>query len=142
MSAKVRSVIIAFCSCASKFSMRQLIRTFLWLGGLALGLQSAWGFALIGPLAGASGGLSWQVTTIGYGLVGDLGGPHYIGEEYRRTTPVMYYACDASFLDYFGSGGANAIDQTFDILNGVMTNGVDSYDYTGLPAPTCSHLIP
>jgi len=110
--------------------MRQLIRTFLWLGGLALGLQSAWGFALLGPLAAQPGGESWQIQTIGYGLTGDVGGPRNIGEEYRHTTPVMYYACDASFLDYFGSDGTNAIDQAFDVLNGVMTNGVDSYDYT------------
>jgi hypothetical protein len=97
---------------------------------LALGLQTAWGFSLIGPLSASPGGQAWQIPTIGYGLAGDLGTPRNLAEEYRRTTPVMYYACDASFLDYFGSNGAVAIDQTFNILNGVLTNGVDSYDYT------------
>jgi len=106
------------------------MKYFSWIGCLALGLQTAWGFSLIGPLSGSPGGQAWQVPTIGYGLPGDLGTPRNLAEEYRRTTPVMFYACDASFLDYFGSNGAVAIDQSFNLLNGVLTNGVDSYDYS------------
>ncbi len=101
-----------------------------WIGCLALGLQTAWGFSLIGPLSGSPGGQPWQISTIGYQIDGDLGTPRNLGEEYRRTTPVMYYACDAAFLDYFGSNGAVAVDQTFGILNSVLTNGVDSYNYS------------
>ena len=106
------------------------MKYFSWIGCLALGLQTAWGFSLIGPLSGSPGGQAWEVPTIGYGLPGDLGTPRNLAEEYRRTTPVMFYACDASFLDYFGSNGAVAIDQSFNLLNGVLTNGVDSYDYS------------
>ena len=37
-------------------------------------------------------------------------GRRILGEEYRRNTPVMYYAYDANFLDYLwlerrGGGG-------------------------------------
>jgi hypothetical protein len=115
---------------------------------LAVGVQSAWGFSLLGPLA--NGGDSWQTATIGYGLpyteyfapggpvnLGDIGGPKNIAEGYRRNTPVIYYTYDANFLNYFGSNGAAASDSAFAIMNQAfttnpvtgqyLTNGVDSY---------------
>jgi hypothetical protein len=142
MSGAVRRVITASCSCANKMCMRQLIKSFLWVGLLALGLQGAWAFSLGGPIGNnpnpitADGvqGDAWQQPVIGYGLPGDLNAPKNLGEEYRRNIPVMYYACNANFLDYFGSNGVAAVDGAFAILNNVftnnptgMTNGLDGY---------------
>lgn len=52
--------------------------------------------------------------------------PKNLGEEYRRNAQVYYYACDASFLNFFGTDGSTAIDQAFVILNSSLTN-VDGY---------------
>jgi len=79
-------------------------------------------------------GDSWQQGVIGYGIRGDEVAPKQIGQEFRRNLPVMYYACDASYLNYFGSNGISAVDNAFTILNNVftnnptgMTNGLDGY---------------
>jgi hypothetical protein len=142
MSGAARRVITASCSCANKMSMRQMIKSFLWVGLLALGLQGAWAYSLGGPIgnnpnpSGGAGiqGDAWQQPVIGYGLPGDINAPKNLGEEYRRNVPLMYYACDANFLDYFGSNGVAAVDGAFAILNNVftnnptgMTNGLDGY---------------
>src|SRR5262249_50604663 len=55
----------------------------------------------------------------------DIGAPKNLGEEYRWNTPVLYYAFDQSFLDYFGSNGVYAVEQALGILN-ALTN-VSSY---------------
>ncbi len=107
-----------------------MIKSFLGIAFLVFGLQAAWGFALLGPLPGYPGlpsyfGDTWQTADIDYGPGGDVGGPKKIGEEYRRNTPVMYYAYDANFLGFFGSNGVAAVDSAFAVLNG-LTN-VDSY---------------
>lgn len=130
------------------FCMRQVIKKVLWIGLLSLGPQAAWAFSLIGPdnqYTGGTGALpanfgdSWQIQELGYNPIGLVNGgitplnvlyplaigPKNLGEEYRRNTPVLYYAANANFLDYFGSNGVVAIDQAFAILN-ALTN-VDSY---------------
>ena len=83
---------------------------------LVFGLESAFGFSLMGPPNQA-----WQVPEIAYNLPGDIGAPHNLGEEYRWNTPTIYYAFDQSFLDYFASNGVVAVDQAIGILNG-LTN--------------------
>ena len=111
----------------------QTVKRFWWMALLAAGVQPAWGFALLGPLA--NGGDSWQTASLGYGLayteflypggpvdLGDIGGPKNIGEEYRRNAPIIYYAYDANFLDYFGSNGVAAVDSAVAIVNLSMTN--------------------
>ncbi|HTY87864.1 MAG TPA: Ig domain-containing protein [Candidatus Acidoferrum sp.] len=114
--------------------MQQMIKRFLLIGSLIVGLPSAWGFALLGPVN--NGGDDWQATLIGYNPLslgsappylvdGLLTGPKNLGEEYRRNTPVMYYACNTSFLDYFGTNGLAAINAAFSVFNG-LTN-VDNY---------------
>ena len=122
--------------------MQRIIKFFLWMAFWAMGLQTTWGFALLGPLPPSLGGETWQVSTIGYGLaytesilnvgpggellwLGDVGGPHNIGEEYRRNVPVLYYAYDQNFSGFFGADGETAVDQAFAIMNS-LTN-VDSY---------------
>ena len=48
-----------------------MIKSFLCVGGLALGLQTAWGYALLGPNPGvlAGSGDAWQTLEIGYDLL-------------------------------------------------------------------------
>ena len=134
--------------------MRQTIKKLLWAVGLVFSLQSVWAFSLLGPSDGYPGlpatfGDAWEVPLIGYNplLLGAAPpfftdplqvGPKNLGEEYRRNTPVMYYASDANFLDYFGSNGLVALDGAFAILNQVFTNtpavaanGIDAFS-TGL----------
>ena len=112
--------------------MFQLIKKILWILVLAFGLQTSWAFSLLGPDGTAPGvpagfGDSWEATVIGFGgpdstLDISPWGPKNIGEAYRRNTPVMYYACDANFLDFFGASGSDAIDQAFAIVSDTLTN--------------------
>ncbi len=131
--------------------MRQTIKKLLWIVGLAFSLQSVWAFSLLGPDAQYPGlpatfGDNWEATVNGYNPLTTGGappfftdglqvGPKNLGEEYRRNTPVMYYAANANFFDYFGSNGVVALDNAFALLNNAFTNengtylpnGVDSY---------------
>jgi hypothetical protein len=100
-----------------------MIKRILWMLLLVLAAQTSWAYSLGGPIG--NGGDAWQVPIIGYGLGGDLNAPKNLGEEYRRNTPVMYYAYNANFLDYFGPEGTNAVDSAFAVLNS-LTN-VDKY---------------
>jgi Putative Ig domain len=147
LSARVQVVIIVWCSCASEICMQQMIKSFLCVGGLLIGLQSAWGFALLGPIANG-GDQPWQLQEIGYGVDGDNGAPKNIGEEYRRNTPVLYYTYDQNFLDYFGSNGVAAVDSAFAILNNAftnnptgVTNGLDGYSASLSEFPQESQTI-
>jgi hypothetical protein len=119
------------------------MKTILLVSVVSLGLlQSAGAYSLGGPIGNnpkPNGGAivegdAWQQPVIGYGLGGDEVAPKNLGEEYRRNLPVMYYSCDANFLDYFGANGKQAIDQAFVILNAAFTNnptgtshGLDGY---------------
>ena len=101
--------------------MLRLLKIILWVGLLAIGLQSARAFSLAGPVG--NGGDSWQIIIIGYGPPRDAVAPKNLGEEYRWNIPVLNYAYDQNFLDYFGSNGVAAVDQAFAILNNTFTNG-------------------
>src|ERR1017187_7866660 len=143
MSGAVRWVTTASCSCVNEICMRQMIKKVLWIAGLVFGLQTVWAFSLLGPVG--NGGDAWQLPLIGYNPLAQaaappffidslLAGPKNLGEEYRRNTPVMYYAANADFLDYFGSNGVAALDDAYAILNNVFTNtpavaanGLDAY---------------
>lgn len=78
---------------------------FAWL------TASASAFSLLGPYA------PWQVTAIGYQLPGEIGGPMNLGEGFRWNVPLITYACDASFINYFGPEGVKAIDEAMDVFN-------------------------
>ena len=54
---------------------------------------------------------------LGYHQPDDIGGPMNLGEEYRRTVPVVTYGFDPSFLDYFGQPGVDTIEQAIQTLN-------------------------
>lgn len=101
--------------------MLRLLKRVAWLGVLAAGLPSAQAFSTGGPYE------TWQVLDLGYNIPerGDVMGPMNIGEDYRRNIPILYYAFDENFLDYFGSNGVWAVDQAFAILNNLKP--VSSY---------------
>ena len=89
-------------------------------------LRSASAFTLMGPTE------TWQVGDIGYNgpviwVYNGVESPHNLGEEFRWNIPVMYYAIDQSFSDYFGAKGEAEIDAAFAMFNGVMSNGVSSW---------------
>ena len=106
-----------------------------------MGLVSAvavHGFSLMGP-SGDDGNVvkEWQVPRIGY-LDGYLGGPMNIGEFYRVNVPVVTYAYDSSFLNYFGTNGVAAIETIMKFMNDLppmssITNDGVNFFINGLP---------
>src|SRR5690349_19225733 len=108
------------------FSMLRFLKQTVWLAGLVAACQSAFGFALLGPVPSTANPQdSFEVPDIGYALPGDVGTPKDIHEEYRRNTPVIYYAFDESFFRYFGQNGMAEVDKAMAIYNSI-TN-VTSY---------------
>jgi hypothetical protein len=103
------------------------------LGVLVAGLPSALAFSTGGPIA--NGGDAWQVLDLSYNLAarGDVLAPKNIGEDYRRNIPVLYYAFDENFLDYFGSNGVWAVDQAFAIMNNLKRVSEYSADLSEVP---------
>ena len=75
------------------------------------GTQIADAFSLLGPDE------SWMTTTNGFQMVGDVGGPMPIGEGYRWNVPVVTYAFDPSFENFFGSNGVAAVQSAMQVLN-------------------------
>ncbi len=109
---------------------------------LAAGLQSSWGFSLLGPQG--NGGDAWQTGVIGYGYaymdnampggpiyLGDIGAPKDMFEEFRRNVPIIYYSYDANFWTYFHSNGVAAVDSAMNVINS-LTN-VDKLDPNAFP---------
>ena len=84
---------------------------------LAVTAWSACAFTLIGPFAVDDTGTVWQIGGLGYDLAGDIGGPLALSEGYRWNIPIINYAFDQSFLDYFGSNGVVAVEKAIRILN-------------------------
>ncbi|EEF62035.1 hypothetical protein [Pedosphaera parvula] len=77
---------------------------------LSLSLVHAPAFSLLGPFA------PWMDPVESY-HDGTIGGPMNLGEEYRWNVPVVTYAYDQSFVQYFGSNGVAAVDSAMKILN-------------------------
>src|SRR5215472_4380956 len=112
--------------------MLRLLKNSLWVALLLGGArQSAFGFALGGPI-----NEPYQVPTIGYNLPGDINAPKNLGEEYRRNTPVLYYACDGNFWNYFGSNGVAAVDSAFAAFNNLTNASSWSSDLSEVPYNT------
>lgn len=78
---------------------------------LALSVAQVEAFSLLGPYA------SWMTPNLGYQQPDDIGGPMDINEGYRWNVPVVTYAFDQSFLDYFGSNGVAAVEQAIGVIN-------------------------
>jgi hypothetical protein len=109
--------------------MLRLLKRVAWLGVLAAGLPAAQAFSLLGPPTAEA----WQVHDLGYQLLIDIGGPMNIGEDYRRNTPVLYYALDETFVGFFGSNGVWAVDQAFNIMNSLTNVSSYSADLSEIP---------
>ena len=102
----------------------------LLLGGVRL----AGAFALLGPFNEA-----YQIGALGYGeplYTGELGGPKNIGEEYRWNLPVLYYAYDQSFLNYFGSNGVVEVEKAMAFFNNLTNVSSYSADLSEVPLET------
>jgi hypothetical protein len=114
--------------------MLRFFRIFGLAAALAFGLQGAHAFSLLGPI----GADTWQTTEIGFFITPprftvDVGGPKNLGEEFRRNTPVLYYACDANFLDFFGSNGLAEVDKAFAVYNTLTNVSLYSPDLSEIP---------
>lgn len=109
--------------------MLRLLKRVAWLGMLVAGLPAAHAFSLLGP----TNAEPWQVHDLGYQLLQDIGGPMNIGEDYRRNTPVLYYAFDETFLDFFGAYGVAEVDKAFAILNNLTNVSSYSADLSEIP---------
>src|SRR5687767_14537674 len=73
---------------------------------------STFGFALLGPFEG------WQHSGLGYNVSGEeIGGVKNLAEEYRWNVPVITYAVDRAFVDFFGQAWVEAVQEAFGILN-------------------------
>jgi hypothetical protein len=84
---------------------------------LALGLVlQASAFSMLGPYATDSGFL-WQTGPLGYQQVGDIGGPMNIAQGYRFNVHNLYYAFDPTFLQFFGTRGAEEVEKAIKVLN-------------------------
>jgi hypothetical protein len=75
--------------------------------------------------------------TNGFQLVGDIGGPMNLGAEYRWNVPVVTYAFDPSFVNFFGSNGVAAVNSAIQILNNLpaasqLDPGTYPIDTTGV----------
>jgi len=111
--------------------MLRSVKNIFWMLALLTGAQSAFGFALIGPPLTTGTPDAFQVQLIGYDLNNSENGtPKLIGQEYRRNTPVLYWAYDQFFWQYFSTNGVIAIQQAFDMYNSVgKVSQLDPNDY-------------
>lgn len=78
---------------------------------LALLASDARAFSLLGPYT------SWQVNSLGYNRVGDIGGPMTLHEGFRWNVPTITYAFDSSFIKYFGPDGVRAANEAIAYFN-------------------------
>lgn len=117
------------------FCMQRFTKLFVWLAmvaALALSNESARAFSLGGPIANNDD--AYQVPSIGYNLpFGEVTAPKKIGEEYRRNTPIMYYAENSSFLGFFGNRGMIEVDKAFAIFNNLTNVSLYSPDLSEFP---------
>jgi hypothetical protein len=124
-----------------------MIKWFLCVVLLTAAAPAARAFSLAGPPP--AGGDDWEAQSIGfnplvYGLpfgitTSSTTTPKNLSEEYRCNAPVMYYACDTTFLEYFGMTGMDAVHKAFDVLNN-LTN-VDTYSKELTEFPLQSEAI-
>lgn len=124
--------------------MMRLTKRLLCIG-LLLGFASGAGaFSLLGPFKNVPDpnlpGVDWQADGyggrpqgLGYSLAGDVGGPMLPFEGYRWNVPVLTYAFDFTFLQYFGPKGVAAVEQAIGILNALPPASQMSATLTEFP---------
>ena len=104
------------------------------------------GFSLMGPSSEENNpAKAWQVPRIGY-LGGYIGGPMNLGEFYRVSVPVVTYAYDSSFLNYFGTNGIAALETVIKYMNDLppmssITNDGANFYINGMPVPMDTKFI-
>src|SRR5579862_2307147 len=117
------------------FRMVRFVKQFVWLAALAvlvLGRESALAFAPEGPIG--NGPDAWQTLEVGYNVPGlDLSAVKAAGQEFRRNTPIMYYAADYNFFQYFGLDGLKALDNAFFFYNGLTNLSLYSSNLVEFP---------
>lgn len=97
--------------------MLRILRLSLLLALVSMAVPKAFAFALLGPYA------TNQTERIGYNVHGfDIGGAMQRDEGYRWNVPIITYAFDASFIQFFGSNGVRAVTQAMDLFNKYTTN--------------------
>lgn len=106
--------------------MRLLKNLIALVALLQLGLPHLSAFSLIGPAA------AWQTLDLGYDPATEYGAPRLRGDEYRKSTPVMTYGVDGSFVEFFGAPGVAAISNAFTVYNRMprasqMTEGLSEF---------------
>ena len=113
------------------FCMLRFVKYIVLLLGVVFGCQSAFGFALFGQPPTNGFPDVWQTQQIGYNIGNSEGGtPKDIHEEYRRNTPVIYYAFDEPFLEYFNTNGIDALEKAFAMYNSIgKATQLDPNDY-------------
>jgi hypothetical protein len=58
----------------------------------------------------------WQIPSVG-NYDPDISGPRNIGDQYRLNSPIITYAFDPTFVDYFGRDGMKAVEEAIAIFN-------------------------
>ena len=107
--------------------MKRFLLFLLLLSGLWV-TPNARAFVLVGPMHAtelASGGIDFNYTD-------DLGGPKDLKTFFRWNIPLLTYAFDASFMQYFGLEGREAVKEAFTAVSDFFENdeysGVSSLD--------------
>ncbi len=63
---------------------------------------------------------------IDFNYTDDLGGPKDLKTFFRWNIPLLTYAFDASFMQYFGLEGRAAIKESFEVVNDFFAPQEDS----------------
>ncbi len=93
-----------------------------------ISVQTGSAFSLLGPVNEA-----YQQPVIGYNIGDDVGAPKNLGEEYRYNTPVLYYAFDQNFIEYFGTTGMAAVESAIEMLNSLTNAGFSGLNPSEFP---------
>lgn len=113
--------------------MSQILKRFILIIAVAAMTWTSSAFSLLGPFD------TWQTPFLGYNPRNfDLGGPKFLGEEWRWGLSEITYGFDQSFIDWFGTNGIKAVDDAFAAYNRELTNlsGLTTADLLAKPAQT------
>jgi len=121
--------------------MRLIIQWSLCVVLLTAAAPAARAFSLAGPPP--LGDDHWEDVSIGFNplewgipfgfATSETTTPKNLAEEYRCNAPVMYYACDTTFLEFFGMDGMDAVHKAFVALNNLTNVDNFSKDLTEFP---------
>ncbi|MBM3846840.1 MAG: hypothetical protein FJ405_11230 [Verrucomicrobia bacterium] len=87
-------------------------------------------FSLLGPFKG------WMTADLGYTWNVQIGGPVLPSEAFRWNVPLIYYAVDRSFVEYFGPEGVAAVDAAIKVINDLPDPDQMSSDLREFPLNT------